>query len=352
MRAIAAILLLAVCARAGAQERVEIRFAGDEESQLFLRPPIDELLAPVVSLVVLERVDVLDLRTVVDPPADPAPALARVWVERGTDRVTIFLVDRDWERILIRHVPVPEALDEAAREQVAQIVHAAIEALLGGARLGVTREEARQSLDVPRAVEPPAAPVAGPASRGLLATGDLSLAYAGQLFADGPALRHAITVAIALRFGEGLGGGALRPVVLVAGELWPSLGADGQGLHLELRSWVLRAEGGVDVEPAAGTTVRVTAGLALDVTNVEPRTLAAGGALAGSAYDAVAPLVSLRAAVLQRVWEWLGVSAGLALDLDLLDTRYVVATPAGDRSLLDPWPLRLALVAGACVLWR
>lgn len=357
--AIGLICVELICGSARAQDdvTVELAFSGPADAQAFLAPTIDELLGPIASVRDGGRVDVLDLRAVVFPPEHPRPALARVWIERGTDRVTIFLVDAAWERILVRHVPAPEGLDEAVREQVAQIVRAAIEALLGGAHIGMTREEAREVLHVEEEpiVEP--TPIAAPevpgtsAPRveptGLLATGDASLGYVGQLFADGT-VRHAVALSLALRLGDGM----VRPVIALGADFWPTSSTLAAGLRLDLRTFILRVEGGVDIEPIPGTVVRACAGAGLDVTAVEPRSIDESTTRIHDAYDALGPVISLRAGVVQRVWEWLGVSASLVLDFDPIDTRYVVGTPDGDVTVIDPWIVRPALWVGASALWR
>lgn len=344
MRRLLALFFFAASA-AHAQD-VELRYGGPEDARAFLGPTIEELLAPIAVVRDEGRVDAIDPRTVVYAPEDPAPALARVWIERGRDRVTIFLADATWERILVRHVPAIE-LDEAAREQVAQIVRAAVEALLEGARIGMTREEAREALDLPPPPPPPEDPSLPPPPAGLRATGDVALGYLGQLFAD-ETFRHAVALALALRLGDG----SVRPVIGAGADFWPTSSSYGAGLRLDLRTWTLRAEGGVDIEPIEGTIVRACAGIALDITSVEPRAIDGSATRIANAYDALGPLLFVRAAIVQRIWDWIGVSGGVVIDLDPIDTRYVVRTRDGDATVLDPWIVRLSFWASAAVLFH
>jgi hypothetical protein len=355
MRVVFAILLLGAIAHA--QPRVEMTISGPEDAQSFLQPTVDELLGPIAAVSWHDRLDVLDLRVVVFPPEHPQAALARVWIERGTDRVTIFLVDSPWERILVRHVPAPDGLDETVREQVGVIVRAAIEALIDGAHIGITREQAQGELHVepPPIIErTPPAPIdevhddvaIAPPSAALIATGDVFAGYCGQFFADGPTVRSAIAIVLALR----LGSGPVRPIALLGADFWPTSSTEAAGVRLDLRTWVLRAELGVDVEVIDGTSIRGTAGLALDATAVEPSMI--GATRVADAWDALGPLITLRGAVVQRVWEWIGVTAAIVLDVDPVDTRYLVAGDAGEETVIDPWLIRPALWIGAGALWR
>jgi hypothetical protein len=75
---------------------------------------------------------------IIDAPPSPSPALARVWIDVIPTRATVMLVDGPWERVLIRHVALPSAFDEVAREEVVHIVHSAIEALKAGRPIGST----------------------------------------------------------------------------------------------------------------------------------------------------------------------------------------------------------------------
>ncbi|HJL15796.1 MAG TPA: hypothetical protein RMH99_09075 [Sandaracinaceae bacterium LLY-WYZ-13_1] len=324
---------------------VDVVFVGDAIEASGLAPVLEELLARIdVELRQGPIEAVLDPRAVLTPRPDAPPALARIWIELADDRTTIYLVDDAWERILVRHVPTGGALDEVSREQVAHIVHAAVDALLAGARIGLTRVEASERLGVapepppeptesPEPPEPPPEPALG---------ADVVLAYTPQLFADGPAVRHAVSV-----LGSLLVGRRSPRLALTAGiDVWPSSDHEGAGLGLELSTVTLRAEAAVEVRVIEGTHVRVGGGLALDVTTAQTRRLAGSMVEVAESFTEAGPLVCLRLAVQQRLWEWISLSGGLLVDVDLLDTRYVVEGNERDDAVVDPWLVRPALWLG------
>ena len=77
----------------------------------------DDVTAPDMRAVVVELIERLGLATTVTfapgvnavelitPVAGAQPRVARVWIDLSKpERATLYLVDHDWERILIRHV--------------------------------------------------------------------------------------------------------------------------------------------------------------------------------------------------------------------------------------------------------
>lgn len=332
--------------------RVDLVFAGDAIESSGLAPVLEELLGRIdVELRQGPLLVTLDPREVLRPDRTAAAALARIWIEIGPERTTIYLVDADWERILIRHVPTAGALDEVGREQVAHIVQAAVEALLSGARIGFTRTEARAELGLEPAiaeptleptVETPAPPSPGDAEPPSELGGDVHLGYGLQLFADGPSPRHG-----AMLLGTLLVGRSTPRLALAVGvDVWPSTSHEGAGARLDLRSLTVRLEAGVDLELLEGTDLRVTGGLSLDVTAIEPQAVAGSSTVVSSAWDAAAPMLGARVMVRQRIWRWISVVGALVLDVDLLDTRYVVAVGPRDETVVDPWLVRPALFVG------
>ncbi|MEM7155212.1 MAG: hypothetical protein AAF799_20355 [Myxococcota bacterium] len=101
----------------------------------------------------LRAEDGFALESVVNPPPDPEHAVARVWVRIERARASVFIVDSDWQRIFIRHVPLESGFDEVAQEQLATIVHASVESLLAGGEIGVHRQRAAATLGIPLARE-------------------------------------------------------------------------------------------------------------------------------------------------------------------------------------------------------
>lgn len=109
-----------------------------------------------------ETLDHVDVATIVTPGLVLDTTLARIWIDwTKPERVTLYVVDGSWERILVRHI-ARHANPEVTREGIGHIVEFALLALRAGERIGMGRESVREEL-MPTAAAPPA-PVAPPAS--------------------------------------------------------------------------------------------------------------------------------------------------------------------------------------------
>ena len=112
------------------------------------RALVEDLLGDVQANLDLAVAPEIDPRVVLFPDV-VQPAAARVFIDLAEDHAPVlFVIDGEYERVLARRIEVETGLDEAAREQIAQIVRASIEALLAGAVIGVTFEEAVADLRI------------------------------------------------------------------------------------------------------------------------------------------------------------------------------------------------------------
>ena len=320
---------------------IDLSLAAEPVEADALRALIEELLAGLDVGVRARVVDAIDPREVVSPPPSPPPAVARVWIGIEPPNAILYLADAPWERVLVRRVPVA-TLDVAAREQLAQIVVTAIEALLGGASIGLTRAEAQAELvpDEPEPAPAPTTPVptapATPAQGPEVSMGVEAWLGGGlPLWGDGPRAGAAVLARFAL-FPDVRG---LRPITILEARV--RLPQTAQSADVELRLWSVtaRIEGGADLAIDADTSVRATVGLALDVTSVEPRprTMRVEPT---PARDDITALVTLAAGVTRRLASFIWASAGVSLDVDLVDTRYVVVAGGAETVVLDPWSVR------------
>jgi len=316
-----------------------------EENGDALEGVIVELLDGLDVEVRPARADAIDPRDVVEPPADPEPALARVWIAPGETAAVVYLADAPWERVLVRRVPLPGGLDEVAREQLAQIVHTAVEALQAGARIGLSRAEARETL-VPEEPEPEPEPEQPepepepepppPPPPPSIASMDVALGYVLSFWANGPRLSHGPSARGTVRIGRG----PLRPLVALGLGFRPTQTSETGRLRLDRRSLEVRLEVGLESRMDSRTRLRLSAGLTIDVTEVEPREQPEGGVVPARATDTVTPLASVRLGVRRTLWEGLWAGAGVLLDVDLVDTRYVILASGDEEVALDPWTMR------------
>src|SRR5439155_20029305 len=95
----------------------------------------------------------VDARQIMNDGADDPPSVARLWIDmREPGRVTLYLTGDRAARLLVRHVPLVTRIDEVAREEIAHIVEATVDALLVGGRIGVVTDEPMRH---PEKGEPP-----------------------------------------------------------------------------------------------------------------------------------------------------------------------------------------------------
>lgn len=329
---------------------VDLVLAAEPEPAELLEQSVSELLHGIDVQVRSRVVETVDPREVVDPPPSPEPALARVWLEIGEDRATIYLADAPWERVLVRRVPLEQGLDEVAREQLAQIIHTAVEALLAGARIGLARAEAREQLvDEPEPAPPPApapppTPPAAPPPRGPALRLDVGVGWSLQLWADGPQVRNAPLLEVSVVIGEL----RVRPYVGASADYrWTRRSAT-QLVDIDLSGADVRFEAGLEMALTDRLSARVGGGVTLDVASVRPRERSGSPAVATSDSDVLTTMLSVRAGARYRVGDAFWIAAGLLVDLDLIDTRYVVLVSGRERVVLDPWSARPApwLAAG------
>src|SRR5688572_2669263 len=105
-----------------------------------LRQVAAELLGRLAVAVHAERVDHIDLDEIARPASRDARYLARVFVDlREPRRVTLWFVDPEHDRILVRQLDRSPGGDEVMREELGHILETSTEGLLSGAEIGLPR---------------------------------------------------------------------------------------------------------------------------------------------------------------------------------------------------------------------
>jgi hypothetical protein len=365
--------LLATPASAGPKrgERVEVVTAGPEAKEL------EDVLRELVGYLPVKphyaRVDTVDAREVLTPPPSPAPALARVWIDLSNpQRATVFIVDGPWERVLVRHIPLKSGVDEVAREQIAHVVSAAIDALANGAEIGLTREEVKRSLfgkdeeaTPPLKEEPPpprherrhpapgsSAPAEDYSTRDVYDWSgpaldapplDLGLYYEVESWSGDALFVHGPAAALHSAFTRALSG----PGIWVSAQYRFAVTVDRPPIGVRLHTGGLRALGTYDFPLAPGTRLRTGAGLGVDVVDIEPRLIEAGGnARPTQERTTFVPLARAAVALQQRLLERTNLTVAFALDVELSNARYTVDQNGSANEVFDPWTLRPAIFLG------
>ncbi|MDB4983302.1 MAG: hypothetical protein JWM82_4054 [Myxococcales bacterium] len=319
----------------------EIALHGTGPETVALEDILRDLLAGRAS-VTMTRVDRVDAGKVIEPalPVRAGDAVvARAWIElEDGDRVTVYVVDRAWERILVRHLERGDSPREIVLESTARVVATAVEALIQGARIGVAREE------IARPAPPPPVVVVAPAPPPTPVTVDLGAFYGAELFSDKVAVLHGPGIS----FGRTTGARRIRPGATLTGQLWLPTTTTDASVGLRLLSGSLRLL--ATVNTAAGRHTTLTAGLGggVDLTRVEPETV--GAASVGVSPRAETALTTAMAravfgASFRLPWGF-GVSVMASLDVDLSDTRYVLSKDGAAVDFLRPRMMRPGLMVG------
>jgi hypothetical protein len=321
----------------------EIALHGAAQEMTALEDILRDLLAGRAALT-MSRVDRVDAGKVIEPALPPSAGnavVAHAWIElEDGGRVTVYVVDRAWERILVRHLERGDVPSEIVLESTARIVATAVEALLQGARIGVVREEiARPALPPPPVVVAPPPPP--PETHAPMHLGVL---YGAELFSDKVTVLHGPGFSL----DGAAGAGRIEPGATFTGQLWlPTTSTDG-GIGLRLVSGSLRLLATVDYAARAHTRLTAGVGGGVDVTSVEPRSVGAAAVGVSPRAATTTTTAALRAtlgASFRLRWG-IGVSVMGALDVDLSDTHYVVLNDGALVDFLRPRTLRPGLMVG------
>jgi hypothetical protein len=297
----------------------------------------------------IERVDPHDVVSPRRPAEHEKVPVARVWLDLETPtRATLYVVDQPWERILVRHVPRPADREEVTREALGHILETAVEALLHGGRLGISREEAEPLLVPPRphnAPTPARTPlpdVEKPPAPPTPLRFELGALYEAGSYAKEAALAHGPELSFVVERRSG----SLRPGAWLTAQYRLPLIADfpsSTGARLDVGALRLLASADVDWIPTI--SLRFGIGGGLDVVHLEPRAGSATTTLAPAQTFAI-PIVRLDGAIRWALAEDLAALFGLALDVDGSGTRYTVERTNARETVLSPWPVRPALFVG------
>ena len=222
-----------------------------------LEAALGELLGRLQVSVHFARLGSIDTRQIMSDHDGETPAVARVWIDlREPSRVTLYLAGNKADRLLVRHVPLVDRIDEVAREEIAHIVEATVDALLIGGRLGVVTDESAVPKTAPPAPERP---------KGVSL--DVGLGYATQMWSDSsqPFLHGpAIFVGMAGR------AGTVRPGVWMSGELRFPTTIEGDPISTRLDQGAVRALGTADWAVSRRWVLRGGLGGGVDWVHIAP----------------------------------------------------------------------------------
>ncbi len=321
---------------------VDVVFVGPAHDAGHLDDVVKELLGRLEVHEVSSRAASLDLHVVVTPQREAASLVARAWFDlRDAERAKLYLVDRTWEHVLVREVPLSHGVDEIAREELGHILEAAVETLMSGGEVGRPREQVSAELGLAEThpeTAPSQPPPLAPSTRVHLGAGAF---WQAQGFSSEPLVAHGPGAWLAAFLGDA----SVRPAArLSAGYVFPQI-VSGNGIGVRLDTASLRLLAGVELALSDKVRIGPLVGGGFDLVRIDPR-----------ADPQIATATSSRWSVVSYARAELGVDVrlgagwslrtALGADFDVQGASYYVDQPNGRTDVLDPWRVRPSLLVG------
>lgn len=309
-----------------------------------------------------------------DLNVDPHAYVARVTVDLREDAYAVLLVyDAPRDRMLAKRVVRTKGREELVREEIGHIVLAAVEAVIAGASIGPSEDEAiralvaevererqatreQQQALVPQPAPQPPAPLAPPAPqpehedpppRATQRTFELSgaLLYEVAALGDEPGIAHGPALALAVRSPWPLSLGALGSV-----QYRFPLEVEGEPVGLRTQTFALRALATIQHDASSRLALRFGLGGGADIVRIEPQLAASAAARTTSKRTLTLAVARALAGVDWRMSEWLSLWIAVAADLDLDKSQYVLIDDDGNElTVSEPWRVRPSLLIGAAL---
>jgi hypothetical protein len=329
-------------AQTSTAESVDVVIAAEDAAALSMREIVVELIARLRLVAAVTFAPAVNPGELITPRAGAEPRVARVWVDLSKpDRATLYLVDREWERILIRHVRKMPGHEELAREAIGHILETAVDALAHGARIGITREEARAEIEKSSAALEPASPAA-PREADQGARFEFGALYEAEVFAQNGVIAHGPV--------GGIYAGAARGTVRPGGWLtlqyrFPVV-VEAAPLGVRLETFTARALATIDLALGGDLGVRFGAGPGVDVLHTSPRLEGSPGTMLRNSEDFAVVVARVSGVFFWSLTRNVAIALMVSCDLDPTGSRYVALVDGVATPVLSPWPVRPAFSLG------
>jgi hypothetical protein len=325
---------------------VEVVTAGRAEEAQPLESVLRELLARLDVNASFARASEIDARDRLGRRTEAAVAVAHVWIDlRRPDAVLLYIADRGLDRVLVRRVPTGKGIDEVAREELAYIVQATVDALLQGGQIGVAVERTGIGPAEPRREAPPAPPpLEGPPPATVDAPSNhvfaVGVGYEAQAWTSSQVPLHGPVVSLALA----LGVGEARPGVVLSGQWRFPVTIERDPIGLRLDEEAIRLAATLDIALGRHWAFRWLGGGGVDIVHVVPIAFAPKTATLDSPRISVSPVARAAAFLSFEFAAGKRATLGAASELDLVDTRYFIDRGSLSDTVLRPWRVRPAAV--------
>jgi hypothetical protein len=333
--------------------RVEVVLVGIVGHSAALTQGIGDLLRARGINLRFSRQDQLTEQDLLGQQRARDPGRATIWITLPRpDLARLVLADPEFQRFLVREIPLPHGIDELGRESIGQVVESSSLALLQGAT-GMSRSEVRLALgeEFKPAANPPGQPSPSPAeppprdrpgrALRLRLGATYGLGWSGSAFG----LLHGPGILSGLEFV-----GPRDSLTLTAAFEW-HLGQHYRTSEIELEvqsnaGWLLLGWRKPVREP---TSLLAALGPGLDLTRVVPRAVPGGAADAVPSYLHPTPWVRA-----ELGFEWGDSPLVLQLlavtDVSITRTHYDIDRGGSAARVATPWFIRPGVTAAG--VWR
>lgn len=379
--AVLAALVLGAASRARAELSVQLVAIAEPREIRALRPVLVELLARLPVRVSFEVGGDDSLRDLFTAAAEP-DLLARVWIDVSQPRLgTVYISHVTRDRFLVRSVPLEGGNREALRESLAHIVESAVDAMLAGAELGVSREVAEEEIaaraagaasPAPREApaarpDPPPPPSPAPSSSspdvaatgaarprpsGRRLAGGIGAFYRADALASDGTMAHGPGIDVTVRRGGDTGAVTLGGRIAVQSILPFDWTAGAAGARFG--GGAGRVELAAAWAPARAVVLDLAAVLGVDLWHVSPRAAAGANLMPSSPFWLWAPVAGASAGASVRLGPRCAANLRLGADRDLAGHHFDVVrsdqtqAPALSGLAVRPWvSLGVALPFGS-----
>jgi hypothetical protein len=319
---------------------VEVIATGEKSATVAVETLVRELLQRLPVVIRWVYAPEIDLRDVLSRrTADPGLA-ARVWVDLSDAAgARLFVANAASDHFLVRLVPAGDGHREVEQEAVAQIIGSAVDAILAGGEIGVTREVAVRQIanaparDVTR-VENAPIPLARPSSLQNDIAGGVGAFVAVRALGPGPAIGVDPGLMAAV--------GAPRrwpvqPLLILELHYDAPLDWPGNAVAVRIEGAGGSLQAGLRASIGSRVSIQASTGLGADALHAEPRALSGSDFTAREPFWLAATVVTVRAACEMTVAPRVSLVASAGFDVNLRGIEFNVSDNGSTQPNIVPW---------------
>jgi hypothetical protein len=319
-----------------ASRAVEVIATGESRTTRGVEALVRELLKrlPVtvrwVSTPGIDARDVLSRRI-----ADPG-LVARVWVDLSDPTgARLFVANPASDRFLVRLVPADEGHEEVEEEAVAQIIGSAVDAILAGGEIGVTREIAARQISIEPLSEGTSHPaVPSFASRNEGPSGRLGAFLGLRALGAGPVVSVDPGLLVAV---VGPRRWAVQPFLILELQYEAPFDWQAQAVSLRLEGAGGSLQPGLQTRVGSRLSLQASTGFSTDTMHVQPYAAPGSVFAPRGPFWLTAVVATARVGFEVVVAAPVFVFASVGIDVDLSGVRFNVSDNDSAAPNVVPW---------------